>query len=222
MSDPHPARHLRSTLLVAAAAWVGAAGGGPGRAADLSNVQSLIATGNAAAAIAPLEARCRVRDDDLAARFSLAYCYAAAGRLEEARQSYEKCAALDADRPEIHYNLGVVLNRLGFPGAAARSFEEALLLDPGWGEANFNCGLAYYSAHRPVPAIKYFREARTLAPEDVHVLYCLALAYEDIDPRVALSLWEDYLREAAEAAVDQPYLKLARQHLAALRAGKKP
>lgn len=220
MSKPRIARFTVYAVVWAAVVCAASAGAAP--AGDVARAKLLIEAGRGEEAVAILKAACRERDRDIAPHFYLAYCYGVAGMLEESRSEYELCARRDPDRPEIHYNLGVILNRMGLYQAAARAFEEALLLDPGLVAANFNCGLSYYYAHEPVQAIKFYREARALAPEDVTVLYWLALAYEEMDRRVALSIWEDYVSQAVDVAAEAPYVKSARDHISALRAGKKP
>jgi Flp pilus assembly protein TadD len=220
MSKRLIARSTACAVVWAAVVFAASADAAP--AGDVARAKLLIEAGRGEDAIAVLEAACRECGDDLAPHFYLAYCYGVAGRLEEARARYEICARRDPERPEIHYNLGVILNRMGRYQAAARAYEEALLLDPGLVAANFNCGLSHYYAHEPVQAIKFYREACALAPEDITVLYWLALAYEEMDRRVALSIWEDYVNQAVNVAAEAPYVKSARDHISALRAGKKP
>jgi len=224
-NPPHPApqgfRIGRTATLVTAAFIFCVAV--PGAEADdgIAAAKALLAAGRHEEAASLLEKACRESAGEMPAHFYLAYCYAGRGALDGARAEYEICADLAPDRPEVHYNLGVVLSRMGSYEAAARAFEEALLLNPGYADANFNCGLAHYRAGEPATAIRYFREARALAPDDVAVLYCLALAYEDIDPRVALSIWEDYVRQAVDEPAEAAFLKSARDHISSLRAGKK-
>jgi hypothetical protein len=43
-----------------------------------------------------------------------------------------------------------------------------------------------------------------------------------MDRRVALSIWEDYVNQAVNVAAEAPHVKSARDHISALRAGKKP
>lgn len=219
-NKPLSARRTACAVMWAAVICSGPAGAAP--AGDVVQAKGLIEAGRGEEAITVLTAACRGSGEDVAPHFYLAYCYGVGGRLEEARAEYELCARYDPDRPEIHYNLGVILNEMGLYQAGARAFEEALLLDPGLIAANFNCGLSYYYAHEPVQAIKFYREARALAPEDVTVLYWLALAYEEIDRRVALSIWEDYVKQAVDVAAEAPYVKSARDHISVLRAGKTP
>ncbi|MGD8717596.1 MAG: tetratricopeptide repeat protein [Candidatus Zixiibacteriota bacterium] len=212
----------RAVILVTASfIFAAGASAAPPVEAETPGLEELIRTGRYEEAIAVLLEIC-APDGDLDSRFRLAYCYERSGRLEEARAEYEYCARLDPDRPEIYYNLGVVLSELGRHDDAARAFEEALLLNPGHVDANFNCGLAHYYGREPVQAIRFFREARALAPDDLAILCGLALAYEEIDRRVALSIWEDYVSQALDDAGEQPYLKTARDHISTLRAGKKP
>ncbi len=204
----------------AAFAWAGPAFASYG--GELERAKALIEAGRREEALPILEMACREAGGEIAPHFYLAYCYGAAGRLEEARAEYELCVRYDPDRPEVHYNIGVILNEMGLYQAAARAFEEALLLDPGRVDANFNCGLAHYLAREPVQAIRFYREARALAPGDVSILYGLALAYEAIDRRVALSIWEDYVNQAVNEAAEALRVKSAREHISALRAGKRP
>lgn len=219
--SPTGSRIGRAATLVTAA-FIFCAAAPPAAAYDeIAAAKKLITSGRQEEAVLILEEACRDCAEDLAAHFYLAYCYAGRGLLDEARAEYEICAGLEPDRPEVHYNRGVILNKMGRYEAAALAFEEALLLEPGHVDANFNCGLAYYYAGKPVNAIKFFREARALAPDDVAVLYCLALAYEEIDRRVALSIWEDYVGQAVDVPAEAVYLKSARNHISALRAGKK-
>jgi Flp pilus assembly protein TadD len=201
---------------VAAAVFLAAAAGaaGPGEAA--------LAAGRYDEAAAWFEGACARDPADFAARFYLAYCYGARGRWEECRRTLETCAALRDDRPEVYYNLGVALDHRGAYEAAAAAFEESLLLEPGWAAANYNCGVSFCLAGRPVRAIKYLREARALAPAETDVLYYLALSYEDIDRRVALERWRDYLKRAAGDPAEAPYVTEARRRLEALSGGRRP
>lgn len=222
MSKPRTRRPagfgLGRTATLVTAVLIFPAAAAPAPEDEIAAAKRLITGGRPEEAAVVLEEACRLRAEDMAAHFYLAYCYAAAGLFDRARAEYEICAGLEPDRPEVHYNRGVVLNKMGRYGDAALAFEEALLLAPASVDANLNCGLAHYAAGKVVDAIRYLREARTLAPDDLAVLYCLALAYEDIDRRVALSLWEDYARRAAEAPAEAAFLKSAREHLADLHA----
>jgi tetratricopeptide (TPR) repeat protein len=219
---PQGFRIGRTATLVTAALIICAAASAAGPDEEIAAAKKLIIAGQPEKAALLLEGACRENADALAAHFYLAYCRAGRGALDGARAEYEICTGLAPDRPTVYYNLGVVLQRMGSYEAAARAFEEALLLEPGYVDANFNCGLAYYRAGDPARAIGFFREARALAPDDVAVLYCLALAYEEIDPRVALSIWEDYVNRAADVPAEASFLTSARNHISALRAGKKP
>lgn len=219
---PQGFRIGRTATLVTAAFIFCASAALAGSNGEIAAAKALITSGQYEEAALLLEAACRENARALAAHFYLAYCHAGLGALDGARAEYEICAGLGPDRPEVHYNLGVVLHRMGSYEAAARAFEEALLLDPGYVDANVNCGLAYYRAGDPARAIGFFREARALAPDDVAVLYCLALAYEEIDPRVALSIWEDYVSQAVDVPAEAVFVKSARNHISSLRAGKKP
>jgi len=219
---PQGFRIGRTATLVTAAFIFWAAASPAGSDDEIAAAKKLITSGQHEEAALLLEKACREHAGAMPPHFYLAYCRAGRGALDGARAEYEICAGLEPDRPEVHYNLGVILHRMGSYEAAARAFEEALLLDPGYVDANFNCGLAYYRAGNPAKAIGFLREARALDPDDVAVLYCLALAYEDIDARVALSIWEDYVNQAVDVPAEAVFLKSARNHISALRAGKKP
>ncbi|MDH4094312.1 MAG: tetratricopeptide repeat protein [Betaproteobacteria bacterium] len=67
-----------------------------------------------------------------------------AGRLEEARDRY-RAAVAAAPTHAAHLNLGIVLEALGDPLAAAQEFDSALALEPGEPFASYNLGRLLYT-----------------------------------------------------------------------------
>jgi tetratricopeptide (TPR) repeat protein len=207
----------RALAAAAAALFLSSASHADDFDAALAEARTMLAAGQLAEATPMLESLGARRPSDFLVHYYLGYCYGDAKLFDAARAEYEKCVTLNADCPDAYYNLGVVLNELGLYDDASRAFEEALLLTPGRPDANFNCGLAHYYARRPVTAIKYYREARALAPDDLDILFYLALAYEEIDGAVASALWEEYLARAAGVEAEAEYVEIANRHAARLR-----
>lgn len=184
---------------------------------EVATARSLLAAGDIARATPLLEKACAQCPADYEAHFYLGYCYGRAGLYEDAAREFKTCVSLSPDRPEAHYNLGVILNTIGSYDEASKKFEEALLLRPGWADAHFNCGLAHFFAGRPLAAVRYLREAQRLEKGRLDDLYYLAAAYERIDPAVAISLWEEYMK-AAEERGETAFVTEARRRVADLKA----
>ena len=206
----------------AAAVFLAAAGARAVDADVAAQARTWLAAGRVAEAVPALEGALARDGGDFPVQFYLAYCYGRQGRWPEARRLWERCAALEPDCAAVRYNLGVALNELGAYDAAAGAFEEVLLVDPGYANASYGCGVAYYYGGQPVRAIKHLREARALTPGAPDAAFYLALAYEEIDRRVAAATWAEYLALAADNAAEQPYVATARRHLEVLRGTGKP
>jgi tetratricopeptide (TPR) repeat protein len=59
----------------------------------------------------------------------LATCYEALGETQKTIAAYQQALGLSPDSAEIHYNLGVLFQRIGESGKAIHHFREALRFD---------------------------------------------------------------------------------------------
>jgi predicted O-linked N-acetylglucosamine transferase (SPINDLY family) len=105
-----------------------------------------------------------------------------AGRLEEARDRYRAAAAAVPSHP-AHLNLGIVLEALGDPQAAAREFESALTLEPGEPFASYNLGRLLYTQgalERAEGLLRAALRGREAFPEALVVLASVLEARGDL------------------------------------------
>jgi tetratricopeptide (TPR) repeat protein len=96
------------------------------------------------------------------------------GRPKEAVALLRRALALDPDRPQTRYHLGVALAEL-------REFDEALMhlrrsaeLDPGYWSAHFNIAAILHNRGDFEGAVRHYQEALRLRGEDNGILLSLA------------------------------------------------
>jgi cytochrome c-type biogenesis protein CcmH/NrfG len=82
------------------------------------------------AAIARLEQAAAARPNDAASCYQLAEAYARAGRVADARRSYERLCLLDSHNPQAWLALGTFEQQRGRVGAAAFAYERAVEAAP--------------------------------------------------------------------------------------------
>lgn len=128
-----------------------------------------------------------------------------AGRLDEARRSYERALAARPDHPYAGHYLGVLdFQRGAYPEAIAR-LEAAARARPGEPDFQVNLGLAYAAANRLEDACAAQRRAIELAPRSPVAWNNLGLALHEqnrhddavdaydralaLDPRFARARW---------------------------------
>ncbi|MCP4229140.1 MAG: tetratricopeptide repeat protein [bacterium] len=167
-------------------------------------------------AIAGLEAEKSAHPEAIEPSFCLGYVYGKLRMYRDAAREYRRCLDINPDLPEVHYNLGTVLNSQGDYENAALHFEEALLLDPDSADAMYNCGISYYNLGRYVDAVKIYKDAEKLDEDNKDIRFNLALTYEELDPVVALRMWETYSDEFGDDKSDDYYLT-AQLHIEVLR-----
>jgi predicted O-linked N-acetylglucosamine transferase (SPINDLY family) len=127
-----------------------------------------------------------------------------AARFPEAADLFGRCAALQAENPEVWFLLGACLDRCGKPADALQAFANAERLQPGYPQAA-NAQAAMLSAMgRWQEALDAFDRALAAAPDDAQTLTNRGIALE------TLSHAEQALRSYDAA------LELDPQHLGAL------
>ena len=98
----------------------------------------------------------------LGAAINLGNLLKSTGNLDEARQMYETCVAIDSDFPLAHFNLGTVLRAMGKPQQAIAHYERAIQLAPNYAEAHQNLGVALLKLGRVRDSLKAFERAIAL------------------------------------------------------------
>ncbi len=102
---------------------------------------------------------------------------AAKGELEVAVQRFKKALALNPEDGEIHFNLGVALQKMGVPGEAAHHYREALRIQPKLVDAAVNLAVIMQQAGNFAEAIKLYKSALSHRPDYVEAHANLGRAY---------------------------------------------
>ena len=99
------------------------------------------------------------------------------GDLVAARRWYELAARLDATDPVIPFNLGNVLDELGFTREAEIAYRQAITRSPDMADAWFNLGLLQEKNEREPDAIASYQRAFAIDPTYSNALHNAALLH---------------------------------------------
>lgn len=98
-------------------------------------------------------------------------------KLEDKAALYRRALSLDPDRVEAHYNLALVLERLGQGAEAEAAYRRTLQVRPGYTPAALNLGALLYGQKRFADAIAVYRQAASADPRSDAARGNLAEAY---------------------------------------------
>ncbi|HSE46811.1 MAG TPA: tetratricopeptide repeat protein, partial [Gemmatimonadales bacterium] len=93
----------------------------------------------------------------------------------------------------------------------------AIELDARSVEARMGLGEVYEDKGLYKEAIEEYRRVIEVEPTHAEGLYNLALVYEKVDPREAITQWERYIALASQLPAQKDWVDVARQHLRKLR-----
>ena len=113
--------------------------------------------------------------------FSLGTALRSLGRLDEARQAFEKATQLKPDAPDLWRHLGSVLADLNRPDQALRCFQRVLQISPRDRDASYNCGSMLQLAGRLEEAVACFNSCEQWQPDHWPTLQKRALALFGLD-----------------------------------------
>lgn len=134
--------------------------------------------------------------DDLVVRlYSLAVTQQRAGLTAAAIETYSRCLALSPRSPEIHNNLGTVLDNAGRLPEAVECFERAHALDPSYVRPLVNLGRVLRLQGRAAEALANLERALALAPDNAAALTNLGFVLTDLGRRAEAI---QHLRRAIE------------------------
>lgn len=88
------------------------------------------------------------------------------GHPEEAADAWGRAADLAPERPDVHYNLGNALKKIGRVEDAAKAYRRAVEIDPGLANAHYNLGGVLKEAGRLDDAAGAYRNAIRANPND--------------------------------------------------------
>jgi protein O-GlcNAc transferase len=100
-----------------------------------------------------------------AIQVALGRAYLAQKDFDKADAALKRAREINADNPDLPYNLGMVeLQRKNY-GAAAQDFEKVLVRDPNNAYAHYYAGLAYNGLKQPDKMTSHFEHFLKLAPD---------------------------------------------------------
>lgn len=86
-------------------------------------------------------------------------------RQAEAAVWFRRAHQLAPDHPQLAYNLGVALQKLGDIDGAFDAYGQAVALKPDWPELFYNLGTLAQKARREEEALRFYRQALALRPD---------------------------------------------------------
>lgn len=95
---------------------------------------------------------------------NLGNTFRAAGRFDDAIQSYRNAIARSSDLADVHNDLGCLLHQCGDSDTAAAHFAKALAIRPAFAEAHANLGLVLQAQGKLDEAIASLRQWARLVP----------------------------------------------------------
>lgn len=141
---------------------------------------------------------------------------------DEAISAYRKAIELDPKLAAAYTNLGNLYYQRREREEARRAFETACALEPEQPQARYNLANLHEEEGNLELAIAEYRRAISSEPEFTDAHFNLALALEMVDSRVlAIKHWQKYLDLAQQEemqSADDPWISMARSHLARLEA----
>ncbi len=108
-----------------------------------------------------------VTKNNVVVHFMLGLNLAGAGRLDEAIEHYQKVLAITANDKlavNVHYELGIALDRARHPAEAEKEYREAVRINPGFFRAHYNLGILLKRLGRREEAIEQFNITLRLKP----------------------------------------------------------
>lgn len=102
-----------------------------------------------------------------------------AGRIDQGAQLIAQAIAADGQRPDFHYNLGIVLKAQGQLKQAAASYQRAVALKPDYADAHNNLGNIWKEMGDTDKARASFQRALEIKPGNPGTHYSLGLLFSE-------------------------------------------
>lgn len=180
--------------------------------------QALIAEGRYELAVQELEEARTFAPGDVELAFTLATGYLRVGKLEQAREIYDRVAA-ERPIPQVHLLIGRSYGDFAHYEDARAAFESALAMDPEVRGGHYYLGTAkLLAAGRDAlePAIGHFEKARAQSPDDPTVNLFLGTAlvssrrFAEAVPALEMAALHEPTRIEARRYLGSAYLVLDR------------
>jgi tetratricopeptide (TPR) repeat protein/TolB-like protein len=143
---------------------------------------------------------------------------AAKGDVDGAIAAYQRALTFNPINPRVHMSLGkIYYGEKGLYYESVNAYKKAIELDPYTVEARMGLGEVFEEKGLYKEAIEEYRRVVELDAKHTGAMYNLALVYEKVDPREAITQWEKYIALAAQLPSEKDWVDVARQHLRKLR-----
>ena len=129
----------------------------------------LLAKGESHAALAHAEEATRLAPTIGRAAFTKGFTLTRLGRYEEALQTFQQVARLDARNPNVHVNIGQLLGHFERWDDAVEAFKHAVAYRPQCVETRYDLGMAYSRAGRFEESFDTFQNTLELDPDNERV-----------------------------------------------------
>jgi protein O-mannosyl-transferase len=97
------------------------------------------------------------------------------GRLDEARENYQKALALEPDLAAAHFDLGLLLVRLNRFDEAIEHYRKALELKPNYADAGYNLGVLFANQRQTNQAMACYQKTLAINPRYADAAYNLGV-----------------------------------------------
>jgi tetratricopeptide (TPR) repeat protein len=143
---------------------------------------------------------------------------AAKGEVDGAVSAYQKALGFNPINAKVHVSLGkLYYSEKGLYYESVQAYKKAIDLDPGYLDARMGLAEVYEDKGLYREAIGEYRKVVEADAKNTGALYNLALVYEKVDPKEAVSLWEQYIDLAGPLASEKDWVDVARLHLRKLK-----
>ena len=143
---------------------------------------------------------------------------AAKGETDAAIAAYQKALVFNPVNPKVYLSLGkIYYSEKGLYYESVNAYKKAIELDAQLVEARMGLGEVYEEKGLYKEAVDEYK--RVIEVDNAHTgaLYNMALVYEKIDPKEAITHWERYIQLASPLQSEKDWVDVARQHLRKLK-----
>ena len=143
---------------------------------------------------------------------------AAKGEIDAAIVAYQKALVFNPVNPKVYLSLGkIYYAEKGLYYESVNAYKKAIELDAQLVEARMGLGEVYEEKGLYKEAVDEYK--RVIEVDNAHTgaLYNMALVYEKIDPKEAITHWERYIQLASPLQSEKDWVDVARQHLRKLK-----
>ena len=127
-----------------------------------------------------LDAFIEIKELTPVGHFFRANAYYYAGDFGNAEKEYKEAIKINPDLAEVHYNLGVLLERLKRHGEAEKEYKEVVRINPNYMAAHYNLGNLLADLKRYDEAENEYRETIRINPDFVQAHYNIGNLLRDL------------------------------------------